>query len=217
MALAVFDLDDTLIDGNSPSLWGEYLGELGWLDRDVFMAHEQHLVREYAAERLTLEAYLAFTLQPLIGRTLQEVREVAEAFVAAKIEPLIFEDARRCVAEHRAAGDRLLVLSASPRFLVQAAAALLDLEHAVGVELEERDGRLTGATRGILSYREGKIAALADWRIRHGVAAGETHFYSDSRNDLPLLQAVDHPHAINPDDVLRAHAEAQGWDIQRWR
>src|SRR5690606_30288214 len=137
--------------------------------------------------------------------------------VAGKTGQLTLGEARRGVPERRAGGDRVLVLSASPRFVVQAAAALLDLEHAVGVELEARDGRLTGQTRGILSYREGKIAALADWRTRHGVALGETHFYSDSRNDLPLLQAVDYPHAINPDDVLRTHAEAQGWDIQRWR
>ena len=216
MALAVFDLDETLIGGNSPSLWGEYLGELGWLDRHSFVPHEQHLVREYAAGRLTLDEYLAFTLQPLVGRSFDEACCVAEVFVTERIEPLIYTDAWRCVAAHRAAGDRLLVLSASPRFLVQAAATLLDIEHAVGVELEERDGRLTGRPRGILSYREGKIAALADWRARHGIVEGDTHFYSDSRNDLPLLEVVEHPHAVNPDAVLRATAQARGWDIQRW-
>src|SRR5690606_169218 len=125
MAIAIFDLDETLIDGNSPSLWSAHLADLGWADRDSFVPRERALVAQYAAGQATLEQYLAFSLQPLVGRTEDEVAHVAAPFVEDVIEPLIFSDAMRCIARHRAAGDRILIISATQTFLVTAIAERL--------------------------------------------------------------------------------------------
>lgn len=217
MALAIFDLDETLINGNSPSLWGRYLGERGWLDPRQFVPREQELVRLYAERRLTLEEYLAFTLEPLAGRTPAECRALADRFTVEVIAPLFFSEALECLARHRAAGDGILVISATQRFLVEAICAQLDVVHALGTDMEVVDGRYTGRTQGILTYREGKIDALRVWQRQQGRPAETCHFYSDSQNDLPLLCAVDIPHAVNPDATLRAHAQAHGWDILDWR
>lgn len=217
MALAIFDLDETLIAGNSPSLWGRYLGAQGWLDLEQFVPREQAMVRLYAERQLTLEDYLAFTLQPLAGRTPAECRALADRFAVEVIVPLFYAEALQCLERHREAGDQILVISATQRFLVEAICAQLDIQHALGTDMEVIDGRYTGLTQGILTYREGKIAALHAWQRQQSRPAETCHFYSDSQNDLPLLCAVDVPHAVNPDATLRAHAEAQGWDILDWR
>ncbi|MCQ4348733.1 HAD-IB family hydrolase [Pseudomonas stutzeri] len=217
MALALFDLDDTLIGGNSPSLWTAYLADLGWVDRESFLTREQALVAQYAALQATLEDYLAFSVQPLIGRTAAEVEHVVAPFVEAVIEPLILSDAMRAVAAHRAAGDRVLVVSASPTFLVAAIAERLGIGELLATELELRHGCYSGGVAGIPCAREGKIARLERWRAEQDETLAGAHFYSDSRNDLPLLGHVEHPHAVNPDAALRAHAERHGWDILTWR
>ncbi|HYQ37726.1 MAG TPA: HAD family hydrolase [Pseudomonas sp.] len=216
MALALFDLDDTLIGGNSPSLWLENLAAQGWLDRESFIPREQELVAQYAALRIGLEEYMAFTLQPLVGRTPEEVEFITGPFVEEVIEPLIHGDAMRAVAAHRAAGDRILVISASPTFLVEAIAARLGIAEVLGTELELQHGCYSGRVAGIPCARDGKIRRLEQWLVAQGQALAGAHFYSDSRNDLPLLCHVAHPHAVNPDTALRAHAEQHGWDILHW-
>lgn len=216
MALALFDLDDTLIGGNSPSLWLENLAAQGWLDRESFIPREQELVAQYAALRIGLEEYMAFTLQPLVGRTPEEVEFITGPFVEEVIEPLIHSDAMRAVATHRAAGDRILVISASPTFLVEAIAARLGIAEVLGTELELQHGCYSGRVAGIPCARDGKIRRLEQWLAAQGEALAGAHFYSDSRNDLPLLCHVAHPHAVNPDAALREHAEHHGWDILHW-
>lgn len=216
MALALFDLDDTLIGGNSPSLWLENLAAQGWLDRESFIPREQELVAQYAAQRIGLEEYMAFTLQPLVGRTPEEVEFITGPFVEEVIEPLIHGDAMRAVAAHRAAGDRILVISASPTFLVEAIAVRLGIAEVLGTELELQHGCYSGRVAGIPCARDGKIRRLEQWLAAQGEALAGAHFYSDSRNDLPLLCHVAHPHAVNPDAALREHAERYGWDILHW-
>ena len=217
MAIAIFDLDETLIDGNSPSLWSAHLADLGWADRDSFVPRERELVARYAAGEATLEDYLAFSLQPLVGRTEEEVAHIAAPFVEDVIEPLIFNDAMRCIAQHRAAGDRILIISATQTFLVQAIAERLGVEDVIGTDLQQQHGFYSGAIDGIAAARQGKVAKLEVWLREQGLDLAGTHFYSDSLNDLPLLEHVDHPHAVNPDPVLRTRAEQQGWDILNWR
>ena len=216
MALALFDLDDTLIGGNSPSLWLENLAAQGWLDRESFIPREQELVAQYAALRIGLEEYMAFTLQPLVGRTPEEVEFITGPFVEEVIEPLIHGDAMRAVAAHRAAEDRILVISASPTFLVEAIAVRLGIAEVLGTELELQHGCYSGRVAGIPCARDGKIRRLEQWLAAQGEALAGAHFYSDSRNDLPLLCHVAHPHAVNPDAALREHAERYGWDILHW-
>lgn len=217
MALALFDLDDTLIGGNSPSLWTAHLAELGWVDRESFVAREQELVARYAALQASLEEYMAFSLQPLAGRSVAEVDGVARPFVEEIIEPLILSDAMHCIARHRAVGDRILVVSASPTFLVEAIAARLDITEVLATELEQQQGCYSGRISGVPCAREGKISHLEQWLQAQGEVLAGAHFYSDSRNDLPLLGHVEHAHAVNPDPALREHAVRHGWNILSWR
>ena len=216
MALAIFDLDDTLIGGNSPSLWLEHLADLGWLDRESFIPREQALVAQYAELQISLEEYMAFSLQPLVGRTPEEVEYITGPFVEEVIEPLIHSDAMRAIANHRAAGDRVLVISASPTFLVEAIAERLGIQEVLATELELQHGYYSGRVTGIPCARDGKIRRLEQWLATEGEALAGAHFYSDSRNDLPLLCHVAHPHAVNPDAALHQHAEQHGWEILHW-
>lgn len=217
MALAIFDLDETLIDGNSPSLWSAHLGELGWVDTESFVPRERELVARYAAGEATLEEYLAFSLQPLVGRTEEEVSHVAGPFVEDVIEPLIFSDAMRCIARHRAAGDRILIISATQTFLVRAIAERLGVDDVIGTDLALTHGFYSGAIDGIASAREGKVVKLQQWLQEQALSLDGAHFYSDSLNDLPLLEHVEHPHAVNPDPILRARAEEASWEVLNWR
>lgn len=217
MALAIFDLDETLIDGDCASLWCAQMARLGWVDGDSFLAREHELMALYAEGRLAMEDYMAFSLSPLVGRSVEEVAFVVEPFVEEVIEPLLYSDATRCLANHRAAGDRVLVISASAHFLVSAIAARLGIQEVLAIDLEQQHDYYSGRTRGVLTYREGKVSRLLEWLEQHGESLDGAYFYSDSRNDLPLLQLVSQPHAVNPDPVLRRHAEQAGWPVLSWR
>ena len=217
MSLALFDLDETLIGGNSPSLWSAYLGAQGWLDLTSFMAKEQALVAGYSQGTHTLEDYLQHTLEPLVGRRQDEVDYLANAFVEECIEPLIFSQGMHCIATHRAQGDRIVVISATPTFLVKVIAERLGIDEVLGTDLAQVNGFYTGQINGIGCAREGKIAKLENWLNTQSESLHGAHFYSDSRNDIPLLSHVDVAHAVNPDPVLHAHATANGWDILHWQ
>lgn len=217
MALAIFDLDDTLIHGDCSTLWSLEMVKLGWADGESFLAHEQELMRQYAAGTLAMEDYMTFTLSPLVGRTPEEVAHVVEPFVEDVIEPVLYSDASRALAAHRAAGDRLLVISASAHFLVSAIAERFGIDEVLAIDLEQQHGFYTGRTEGVLTYREGKVIRLESWMIEQNETLTGSCFYSDSRNDLPLLQVVDNPFTVNPDPTLRAHAEQTGWPILTWR
>ncbi|MGC8114500.1 HAD family hydrolase [Metapseudomonas otitidis] len=217
MALAIFDLDDTLIDGDCASLWSAHMADLGWVDRDSFLARDHELMTLYAEGKLAMEDYMAFSLSPLVGRTAEEVASVVEPFVEDVIEPIIHSDAMRCLAGHRQAGDRLLIISASAHFLVSAIGERLGVEEVLAIDLAEEHGHYSGKTRGVLTYRDGKVTRLNAWLAEHGERLDGAYFYSDSRNDLPLLGMVDNPRVVNPDPMLRAHAEQAGWPILAWR
>ncbi|MDG1582714.1 HAD family hydrolase [Pseudomonas sp. GOM6] len=217
MALAIFDLDETLIHGDCASLWAEHMVDLQWVDRDSFLTREQELMTLYSQGKLAMEDYMAFTLSPLVGRTPEEVAFVVEPFVEDVIEPIIYSDAMRCLASHRAAGDRLLIISASAHFLVSAIGERLGVEEVLAIDCELQHGCYSGRTQGVLTYREGKVTRLDAWLQAEGETLEGAHFYSDSRNDLPLLAQVPYPHAVNPDPTLREHAQREGWDILHWR
>jgi HAD superfamily hydrolase (TIGR01490 family) len=217
MALAIFDLDETLIHGDCASLWSEEMAKLGWVDGERFIQQDHELMALYAEGKLAMEDYMAFSLSPLVGRSAEEVAFVVEPFVEEVIEPLIYSDACRCLAQHRAAGDRILIISASAHFLVSAIAARLKIEEVLAIDIEEQQGTYSGCTRGVLTYREGKVTRLQAWLEEQDESLDGAYFYSDSRNDLPLLQRVGKPCAVNPDPVLRRHAEQAGWPILSWR
>lgn len=217
MALAIFDLDDTLIDGDCASLWSQQMARLGWVDGESFLQRDTELMQAYSEGKLAMEDYMAFSLAPLVGRTEEEVAHLVEPFVEDVIEPLIYSDACKVIAQHRAAGDRLLVISASSIHLVAPIAARIGIDEVLGIELELEHGFYSGRTQGVLTYREGKITRLLEWLAAEGESLEGASFYSDSRNDLPLLLKVSKPNAVNPDPVLLEHAQKAGWPVLNWR
>ncbi|MGI4982099.1 MAG: HAD family hydrolase [Janthinobacterium lividum] len=216
MTLAIFDLDETLIQGDCASLWSERMCAMAWAPRAVFMRENDALMAAYGEGRLAMEDYMRFSLAPLKGRGVADVEAAIERFVDAVIVPRIYPGARRTVAAHRARGERALVISASGAHLVRPIARRLGIDDVLAIDLDVADGVFTGHTRGTLTYREGKVTRLDAWLRAENESLADASFYSDSRNDLPLLTRVDHPHAVNADPVLAAHARAAGWPILAW-
>ncbi|MDB6050542.1 MAG: family hydrolase, partial [Pseudomonas sp.] len=153
MALAIFDLDETLIGGDCASLWSEQMARLGWVDKESFMRKNDELMAAYSAGELAMEDYMAFSLEPMAGRTPEEVDHLVEPWVEDFIEPIIFSEACTAIANHRAAGDRILVISASGTHLVKAIAARIGIDEVLGIDLEVKHGVYSGATVGVLTYR----------------------------------------------------------------
>jgi HAD superfamily hydrolase (TIGR01490 family) len=216
MALAIFDLDDTLIHGDCASLWSQEMVRLGWIEGETFIQRDHELMQAYGEGKLAMEDYMAFSLAPMAGRSISAVAAAVTHFIEAVIEPLVYDDARQAIASHQAAGDRLLVISASGVHLVSPIAAHLGIEEVLAIDLQVENDHFSGHTEGVLTYREGKVLRLAAWLDANGEVLKEASFYSDSRNDLPLLTAVPRPFAVNPDPALLAHAQQQGWPVLHW-
>lgn len=218
MRLALFDLDDTLLDGDCSALWNTWMVERGWIDSPgEYLADTDAMNAAYHAGSLRLEQYLSVTLAPLVGRHAQEVAVEVEAFVAERIVPRIFPQGRELIARHRHAGDLPLLISASSRHLVAPVAAALGIQEVIAVEPAVDGERFTGMTTGVLSYRGGKVTRLEAWLDERQISASHLSFYSDSQNDLPLLNRVDRPVAVNPDPVLAEVARIEGWERIDWR
>ena len=193
------------------------MARLGWVDGESFMRRNNELMDAYSHGKLAMEEFMAFSLEPLIGRTPQEVEHLVGPWVEDFIEPIIFSDATKTIAAHRKAGDRILVISASGTHLVTPIAERLGIDEVLGIELEVVNGFYSGQTVGTLTYREGKITRLLEWLDAEEENLEGASFYSDSRNDLPLLLKVDFPRVVNPDPVLHAHAQQAGWPIHHWK
>ncbi|MCO8164466.1 HAD-IB family hydrolase [Pseudomonas sp. 21LCFQ010] len=217
MPVAIFDLDETLIDGDCSTLWCEQMGRLGWVDPASFMRRNDEMMEAYKAGELAMEDYMAFSLEPMAGRTPEEIEHLVGPWVEDFIEPIIFSDACKAIAEHRAKGDRILVISASGVHLVAPIAERLGIDEVLAIDLDIQHGHYSGATTGVLTYQQGKVTRLLEWLDAEGENLEGASFYSDSRNDLPLLLTVDHPQVVNPDPVLLAHAQQAGWPVHRWK
>ncbi|PWC22463.1 HAD-IB family hydrolase [Brenneria roseae subsp. roseae] len=216
MSLALFDLDETLIDGDCASLWSQYMFELGWVSDPAFIHTEQAMMQQYAVGALSMDDYMRFTLAPLAGRTVEEVANSVARFIEEVIRPTLRPAAFRCVQAHRERGDRLVIISASGAHLVEPIARCVDIRETLSIDLEVRDGRYTGRTQGILTFGEGKVTRLYHLLGGDAQALTDASFYSDSINDLPLLQQVGVPYVVNPDDALRQQAQQAGWTILHW-
>ena len=216
--LALFDLDGTLLDGDTDELWCDFLIEEGVLVRAEFEPRNRSVVERYRAGTVSAAEFCAFYASTLRGRSPEAWSGLRERFVQAKIRPRLGEAARALVASHRDRGDRLLLTTATNRYLTVPIAGELGFAAAdlIATELEQAGGRFTGANTGVLNMKEGKVARLSAWLEAAGwpvQATAEATFYSDSANDLPLLRAVGRAVAVDPDPVLRREAEAQGWPI----
>ena len=216
--LALFDLDGTLLDGDTDELWCEFLMDEGVLDRADFEARNRSVVERYRAGTIGPAEFCAFYASTLKGRTAAAWAPLRQRFVAARVLPRIGAAARALPARHRKAGERVLLTTATNRFLTEPIAADLGFapEDLIATDLEEADGVFTGANSGVLNMREGKVARLRAWLEESGLGAAALQaatFYSDSANDLPLLRAVRRAVAVDPDPTLRRAAEEEGWTI----
>lgn len=215
--IALFDLDDTLLNGDSNHVWGRFLVQRGVLNGPDYEREQASFDRDYHAGTIDFRTYLRFTLTPLKGREQSELREWQEAFVREQAPGALYPQGLELVASHRQRGHTLLLVTATNRFFVEPFARILQMDALLASELEERDGRYTGRCRGEPCYREGKLARFRSWLAGEGRTGEECWFYSDSHNDIPLLEQVDHATAVNPDPTLRATAEQRGWPIVSFR
>lgn len=213
MALAIFDLDNTLIAGDSDYSWGEFLVAQGKVDSDYYRVMNDRFFADYEAGRLDINAYLQFSLEPLSNITRAELSQLHEKFMAEVISPMMLDKAQGLLEKHRRAGDQLLVITSTNRFIVEPICKALGIDQVIATEVEIVDGRYTGNISGVPSYREGKVERLNNWLTANRQDIDDSYFYSDSINDLPLLEKVDHPVAVDPDPQLREQAAARGWQI----
>ncbi len=214
--LTLFDLDHTLIDGDSDVLWCEFLMERGVLDRADFGARNAQMALDYRAGHVGAQAFCDFYVSTLAARTRREWEPLRSEFLAQVVAPRIGNAARDLVRRHGDAGDLVLLTTATNRFITEQTAIHLDIEHLIATDCEvDAAGNFSGRTQGTLNMREGKVERLHAWLQSRGIqwADCEATFYSDSINDLPLLAAVHHPVATNPDAKLAAEAAHRGWPV----
>ena len=216
MALALFDLDETLITGDSASLWLEHMVAQE-LAPAAMVAEEQAMMSLYHQGKMDMHQYMAFTLQPLVGKSRHWLDQQCQHFAERVLRERIYQEGLARIEWHRKRGDELVLISASGEHLVAPMARMLGMDHCVAILLEEQQGMLTGQTRGTLSFREGKVARIEQLFAGQAGLWQESHGYSASHNDLPLLRAVAHPHAVNPAPSLRQVAEALSWPTLSWR
>lgn len=213
MSLAIFDLDNTLLGGDSDHAWGDFLVRRGIVDGEHYRASNDRFYRQYQDGTLDIHAYLAFALEPLTRYSAAELAAFHADFMQSTIAPLRLRKADALLAEHRARGDTLLIITATNAFITRPIGHWLGVEHLLATEPESIDGRYTGAIAGTACFREGKVERLLEWLDEHPFPLDEASFYSDSQNDLPLLELVGKPVAVDPDDTLRDVAAQRGWPI----
>jgi HAD superfamily hydrolase (TIGR01490 family) len=218
--LALFDLDNTILAGDSDFQWGQFLIEEGLLDQETHLAKNLQYYEDYKAGKLDILAFLKFQLKPLSEHPRAELDALHARYMERKVRPMMTEKAKALIEKHRAQGDLLAVITATNSFVTKPIAAAYGIEHLIGTTPEEIDGEFTGRVTGLPSYKEGKVTRLQQWLAEQGKTMQDFEaiwFYSDSHNDLPLLLLVDHPVAVDPDPTLEAYALGRGWPIMSLR
>ncbi len=219
MKLALFDLDGTLLPIDSDHAFGEFLIAIGWADAAAYRRRNDDFYEQYKAERLDIAAYVDFCTAPWRDRPPAELAAAQQRFVDEVARPAVRASALELVQAHRAAGDRLALVTATNEFVTRPIADLFGIDTLIATELErDAAGRSTGAILGTPCFREGKIARVHQWLADQGLRWGDFEaqvFYSDSTNDLPLLEQVSHPVATNPGPALEALALQRRWPILR--
>lgn len=216
MNLTLFDLDCTLLPIDSDHSWGEFTTRIGWTDPVEYRRRNDEFFAQYQAGRLDVHEYVRFATEALRRQGALSAARAHEAFMREVIVPAITPQALALVESHRAAGDLLVIVTATNEFITRPIATAFGVENLIAVELEHgHDGWITGAIRGVPSFREGKVERVAQWLADRGMDWGDvrTTFYSDSTNDLPLLERVDIPVPTNPSAALRAIAQARNWRV----
>jgi HAD superfamily hydrolase (TIGR01490 family) len=217
--LTLFDLDHTLLSGDSDVLWCDFLVAQGLLDGAAFAARNADIEARYKNGSITVQEFSSFYVGTLAGRSPEQWEPLRRRFLASEIIPALPQRAIDLVRRHREAGDLVVLTSATNRFLTELTARHLGMEHLIGTEPELKDGVFTGRTTGVLNMRDGKVTRLHAWLVGRGQSLVQFHStaYSDSMNDLPLLEAVDEPVAVDPDPRLASLARERGWSVLRLR
>ena len=213
MTLAIFDLDHTLINGDSDHLWGEYMVENGIVDEQAYRQRNDLFYLDYQRGTLDNDQYLAFALEPLTHYTIEELHAWRADYVEKWIKPLVAPGTAGLLDEHRAKDHELMIISATNFFVSEPIGQMLGVSTVLATEPEIIDDRYTGRFLGTPTYQHGKVTVLKEWVVNSGHELAGAYFYSDSLNDLALLEQVDNPIAVNPDDDLKAIATARNWKI----
>ena len=218
MSLAMFDLDNTLIGGDSDYLWGEFLCEKGIIeDTASFQKMNEYFYQQYEVGKLDIYAWAEFSFKVLTEYSIDELNDLRQNFIQQKIEPIFLDKAQSCINQHKENGDTILVITASNTFITAPIAEMYGINHLLATEPEFKDGRFTGKVSGVPCFQSGKIDNLMPWIEKHNKNLKGSYFYSDSHNDLPLLELVDNPVAINGDPRLTSTANKNGWPNLDWR
>jgi len=214
--LAIFDLDNTLLAGDSDHAWGEYLCHAGLVDAEAHRQRNDAFYQQYKQGVLDMNEYCEFAIAPVVGLPVTRLTELHAAFMTEFVEPMLQASAQKLIDDHKAAGDICLIVTATNRFITGPIADRLGIEHLIATDLAHTAGVLTGKIDGKPCFQAGKIGKLQSWldaRNDASLSMQNAVFYSDSFNDIPLLEVVGEAVAVDPDERLRQHAREQGWRI----
>jgi HAD superfamily hydrolase (TIGR01490 family) len=213
VSLAIFDLDNTLIADDSDYLWGQFLVDQGIVDKDLYESANAKFYDDYKQGTLDIVEFLRFSLQPLADNNPDQLYQWRAQFIEQAIKPLLLKFAQQLIDKHRDRGDTLLVITATNRFVTEPIVQLYGIDNLLATTPEFINGRYTGGFNGIPCFREGKVKLLEAWLKNSTETMQDSWFYSDSHNDLPLLNLVDHPVAVDPDEKLAQFANEADWPI----
>ncbi|HUT40071.1 MAG TPA: HAD family hydrolase [Gammaproteobacteria bacterium] len=213
MGIALFDLDNTLIAGDSDYLWGCFLVEQGIVDGPRYEQANRRFYDQYKVGELDIHEFLAFQLRPLAEHDLTLLQRWRMQYVEEMIVPILLPKARQLIERHREQGDTLAVITATNSFITRPIVDLYGIEHLLATEPEQVAGRYTGGVAGIPCFQDGKVTVLEGWLAGRQQSLEDSSFYSDSHNDLPLLSRVTRPIAVDPDEILEAHARQLNWPV----
>ena len=213
MALAIFDLDNTLIAGDSDHSWGQFLVVENIVDHQHYKTMNDKFYADYESGCLDILAYPEFSLEPLTRLSMENLQSLHKKFMRNVINPMKLQQAADLINHHQQAGDRLLVITSTNRFIVEPICKSLGIDEIIATDLEIVDNKYTGKVRGTPTFKEGKVTRFHQWLEAQKLSNNVSYFYSDSINDMPMLLEVDHPIAVDPDSALRKEAESRHWKI----
>jgi len=213
VALALFDLDNTLLNGDSDHAWGMYLAKIGAVNADAQKEKQDYFYKQYLAGTLDILEFCEFQFSVLTKHSIDQLNAWHKDFMSYEIEPMIASGKAHLLDKHREAGDDILIITATNDFITRPIADRLKVDTLIATQAEFINGRFTGKVAGTPCFQAGKIARLEEWLNINKKPFQNSYFYSDSINDLPLLEKVDTPIAVTPDDSLRKHAQTHNWEI----
>jgi len=211
MSIALFDLDNTLLAGDSDYLWSQFLIEKNIIDGKIYEEKNQTFYDQYNEGTLDIHEFLDFQLAPLAQHSRQQLNQWHEEYMQSKIAPIMLPQAIKLIEHHRSAGYRPVIITATNRFITEPIAKAFNIDDLLATEPEQKENNYTGKVVGTPCFQAGKVTRLEEWLEHENLNLDDSWFYSDSHNDFPLLEKVTYPVVVNPDRKLKAHAQKYGW------